>query len=90
MDSGSGFLTDLRQGVADRARYREAIQRSVPCPTVVTASRHDGGVSFKHVEDFVRTIPKARLVETNAQSHFYWLGPDRPALATAIEGFLSE
>ncbi len=63
MDSGSGFLTDLRQGVADRVRYRKAIQRSIPCPTVVTASRHDGGVSFKHAEDFVRTIPKARLVE---------------------------
>ena len=88
MDSGSGFITDLRQGVADRARYREAIQRAVPCPALVTASRHDGGVSFNHAEDFVRTIPRARLVATSAQSHFYWLGPDRPALATAIADFL--
>ncbi|MEO7059503.1 MAG: alpha/beta hydrolase [Lapillicoccus sp.] len=90
MDSGSGFLTDLRQGVPGRGRYREALQRSVPCPALVTASRQDGGVSFTHAEDFVRTIPRARLVETSATSHFYWLGPDRPALATAVAGFLSE
>lgn len=90
MDSGSGFLTDLRQGVAARGCYREAILRSVPCPTLVTASRQDGGVSFDHAEDFVRTIPEARLVETHAHSHFYWLGPGRSALATAIKRFLSE
>ncbi len=90
MDSGSGFVTDLRQGEATRSRYREAVLRSVSCPTLVTASRQDGGVSFDHAEDFVRTIPKARLVETNAQSHFYWLGPDRPALSTAIHDFMSE
>lgn len=90
MDSGSGFVTDLRQGEATRSRYREAVLRSVPCPTLVTASRHDGGVRFEHAEDFVRTIPKARLFETNAQSHFYWLGPDRPALSTAIRDFMSK
>lgn len=55
----------------------------------MTASRHDGGVRFDHAEDFVRTIPQARLVETNAQSHFYWLGPDQPALSAAIRDFIS-
>lgn len=88
MDSGSGFLLDLRQGVPERGRYREALQRSVPCTTLVTASREDGGVRFAHAEDFVRTIPRARLVETHAQSHFYWLGPDRPAVAASIADFL--
>ena len=90
MDSGSGFVTDLRQGEAARSRYREAALRSVPCPTLVTASRHDGGVRFAHAEDFIRTIPRARLLETNAQSHFYWLGPHRQILLTAIEEFLSQ
>lgn len=90
MASGSGFVTDLRQGDAARSRYRQAVLRSVPCPTLVAASRHDGGVSFEHAEDFQRTIPKARLLETNAQSHFYWLGPQRPTLLTAIEAFLTE
>lgn len=44
MDSGSGFVTDVRQGRANRSRYREATLRSVACPTLLTASRHDGGV----------------------------------------------
>lgn len=88
MDSGSGFVTDLRQGTKTRTRYRRAVLQSVPCPTLVTASRNDGGVSFDHAEDFARTIPNARLVETNAQSHFYWLGPDRPALTSAVRDFI--
>jgi pimeloyl-ACP methyl ester carboxylesterase len=90
MASGSGFVTDLRQGGADRSHYRETMLRSVPCPTLITASRHDGGVRFAHAEDFQRTIPNARVVETKAQSHLYWLGPERPTLVTAIEAFLTE
>lgn len=90
MASGSGFVTDLRQGGGARSRYREAVLRSVRCPTLVTASRHDGGVSFEHAEDFQRKIPGARLLETKAQSHFYWLGPERPTLLTAIEAFMTE
>lgn len=90
MDSGSGFVTDVRQGQANRSSYREAVLRSVPCPTLVTASRNDGGVCFHHAEDFVRTIPRARLVQTNAPSHFYWLGTDRRALSVAVRDFISE
>lgn len=90
MVSGSGFVTDLRQGDAARSRYRQAVLRSVLCPTLVTASRHDGGVRFEHAEDFERTIPNARLLETNAQSHLYWLGPEREILSTAIETFMAE
>ncbi len=90
MDSGSGFVTDVRQGQANRSSYREAALRSVPCPTLVTASRNDAGVCFHHAEDFVRTIQRARLVETNAASHFYWLGTDRRALSAAVRDFISE
>ena len=90
MASGSGFVTDVRQGRADRTHYRKAVLHSVPCPTLVTASRHDGGVRFAHAEDFQRTIPKARLFETKAQSHLYWLGPERPNLVTAIQAFMTE
>lgn len=88
MGSGSGFVTDLRQGAADRADYRQTVLRSVPCPTLVTASRHDGGVSFAHAEDFVRTVPRAQLIDTDAPCHFYWLGPDRPAVSRAIHAFV--
>lgn len=90
MDSGSGFVTDLRQAGADRAAYRAAVMRSIPCPTLVTASRHDGGVSYAHAEDFGQTIPDVRLVETSAESHFYWLGPGRPQVSDSIRAFLSD
>ncbi|MEP6816041.1 MAG: hypothetical protein ABI873_10870 [Marmoricola sp.] len=90
MDSGSGFVTDVRQGRATGSSYREAALRSVPCPTLVTASPNDAGVCFAHAEDFVRTIPRARLVQTNAPSHFYWLGTDRRALSAAVRVFISE
>ena len=88
MDSGAGFVTDVRQGSAARSHYRRTILQSVPCPTLVTASRSDGGVRFEHAEDFVRTIPHARLVETTASSHFYWIGPQRSALSATIHDFL--
>ena len=56
----------------------------------MTASRHDGGVRFEHAKDFVRSVPKTELFETNAPSHFYWLGPSRPALSQAIHDFAVE
>jgi pimeloyl-ACP methyl ester carboxylesterase len=90
MDSGSGFVTDVRQACAARSAYRESVLRSVPCPTLVTASRQDGGVAFTHAEDFLRTIPDSRLVETGALSHFYWLGASRLVVSDAIRGFLTE
>ena len=90
MDSGSGFVTDVHQASAARSAYREAVLRSVPCPTLVTASRRDGGVAFTHSEDFVRTIPDARLVEPRAPSHFYWLGASRLIVADAVRDFLTE
>jgi pimeloyl-ACP methyl ester carboxylesterase len=90
MGSGSGFVTDLRQGAPGRSPYRQAVLLSVPCPTLVTASRHDGGVRFEHARDFERSIPKTELFETNAASHFYWLGPGRPALSQAIHDFAVE
>jgi len=80
MDSGSGFVPDMRQARAARSAYREAVLRPVPCPTLVTASRQDGGVAFRHAEDFVRTIPDSLLAETGAWSHLFWLGASRPAV----------
>ena len=90
MDSGTGFLNDVRQATQDLARYRRLVQRSVACPTLVTASRHDGGVAFSHAEDLASTIPGAQLVETDAPSHFFWLGPSRRRILEAVAGFLRE
>jgi pimeloyl-ACP methyl ester carboxylesterase len=89
MGSGSGFVTDVRQASASGSAYRESVLRSIPCPTLVTASRQDGGVAFAHAEDFVHTIPDSRLVETGAWSHFFWLGPSRLTVSDAIRDFLT-
>lgn len=88
MDSGSGFVLDLHQATAATSTARRSLLGSVPCPTLVTASRHDGGVAFAHAEDFARSIPNARLVETGAATHFAWLGPSRQRLMNAIRDFL--
>jgi pimeloyl-ACP methyl ester carboxylesterase len=90
MGSGSGFVTDVRQACAARSAYRQAVLRSVPCPTLVTASRHDGGVAFTHAEDFVRTIPDSRLAETGAWSHLFWLGASRLAVSELVRSFLTQ
>jgi pimeloyl-ACP methyl ester carboxylesterase len=88
MDSGTGFLNDVRQAGSDRARYRRLVQRMVACPTLITASRHDGGVAFSHAEDLASTIPGAQLIETDAPSHFFWLGPPRRRVLEAAASFL--
>ena len=90
MDSGTGFITDLRQASAARSAYRASVLRSVPCATLLTASRNDRGVAFAHAEDFLRTIPDARLVDTGAHSHLFWLGAKRQTVLDAIRDFIAE
>ncbi|OBJ68296.1 alpha/beta hydrolase [Mycobacterium sp. 1274756.6] len=89
MASGSGFLLDVAQGTPAGAAERERLLRSVGCPTLVTASRYDGGVALRHAEDFRRTIAHARLVSTDAVSHFFWLGDSRGTVAAAVADFLT-
>ena len=89
MRSGACFVNDLRQGRADRATYRRQFQARVPCPTLVTASRDDGGVSFDHAEDFAHTIPAATLVELDAPSHLFWIGRTNAQVQTALNTFLT-
>ena len=90
MSSGSGFVLDLRQAHSDRAAFRRHQQVLVPCPTLVTGSRRDGGVRFAHAEDLAATIPSARLVELYSDSHLYWLGPHAPQAQDAVRRFMSE
>ena len=88
MSSGHGFMIDVSQAAADRSLYRETVLRSIPCPTLVTASRLDGGVSFAHAEDFADKIPACQVVETAAWNHFAWLGSSRGQLLEAVRRFL--
>ncbi|RMB58718.1 alpha/beta fold hydrolase [Tessaracoccus antarcticus] len=89
MRSGTGFMNDLRQARADRCLYRRLMQTEVPCPTLVTASRHDGGVAFAHAVDQAHTIQRATLVELGAPSHLFWLGPEVVEAQEAVREFLN-
>ncbi len=89
MSSGAGFVNDLRQGRAGRRSYRRLFQTEVRCPTLVTASRDDAGVAFRHAEDLVQTIPTATLVELDAPSHLFWIGPARAQVEAAVRAFLA-
>lgn len=89
MESGHGFLNDLGQANGRLSAYRAHTQRQVAVPTLVTASRSDGGVSFQHAENFVDTIPHAHLHETTAPTHLYWIGEAQADIIGAIRTFLA-
>jgi len=88
MDSGSGFVNDIRHASPRLNPYRAHIQTQVTAPTLVTASPHDGGVSFRHAHNFIETIRQAQLVETTAPTHFYWIGQGRAGITDAVSDFL--
>ena len=52
------------------------------------ASPTDGGVPYAHAQSLVRSIRRARLIESCAPSHLVWLGSDWPAIAEEIQRFL--
>jgi pimeloyl-ACP methyl ester carboxylesterase len=64
-------------------------QTRTTCPTLVTASRQDAGVTFAHAQDYVDTIPEAVLVELSAPSHLFWLGPAREEAQAAVIDFMA-
>lgn len=90
MRSDSGFTNDLRQGQPRGANARRQAMSAVRCPTLVTASRNDGGVSFAHAEDFARVIPGADLVELSSPSHLFWLGSQRAQLISTLQSFIQD
>jgi hypothetical protein len=88
MRSGAGFVNDLQQARSDRAAYRRRFQTKVRCPTL-TASRDDAGVAFAHAEDFADTIPTATLVELDAPTHLFWIGPRHAQVQAALRAFFT-
>ncbi|MEU4245195.1 alpha/beta hydrolase [Actinoplanes sp. NPDC026619] len=81
MRSGRGFRNDLRP--------TPDITPQITQPTLVIATRTDAGVPFAHAESLTSTIQHAVLIESQALSHFVWLGADWPAIAAQIEAFLT-
>ncbi len=80
MRSGQGFLNDLHPA--------PDVTAAVTQPTLVIATRHDGGVPFAHALALAAAIPNAELVESRADSHLIWFGPDWRAIARRIRVFL--
>lgn len=80
MRSGRGFRNDLRPTPDVTARIDQ--------PTLVIATRTDGGVPFAHAQSLASTIRNAQLIESRAHTHLVWLGPDWPAIAERIRLFL--
>lgn len=89
MRSGSGFNIDVHYAGPEFTNYRRRAQQEVACATLITASRFDAGVAWHHAEDFLATIPNARLVEIPAASHLFWIGPTKPQLISAISEHLT-
>ncbi|WP_244162546.1 alpha/beta fold hydrolase [Amycolatopsis regifaucium] len=81
MRSGDGFHNDL---VPRRDRAGEVAQ-----PTLVIASRNDGSVPFAHAEALAAAIQHSTLIESKADSHFIWLGPDWVAISEKVRDFLA-
>ena len=88
MRSDSGFVNDLRQGRSRDADARRRALSAVPCPALVTASPHDGGVSFDHAENFAHVIPDVELIELSSPSHLFWIGPERARLLSVLDSRL--
>ncbi|GAA6525783.1 alpha/beta hydrolase [Intrasporangium sp. DVR] len=89
MRSGRGFRVDLRQAGPGLAAEREAAQRRVALPALVTFTPNDGSVHRRHAWNFADTIPEATVVELPAASHLFWIGPGRPVVSDAIRRFLA-
>ncbi|MEO3876694.1 alpha/beta hydrolase [Nonomuraea sp. B12E4] len=81
MRSGRGFVADMLP-VPDCAAQ-------VSQPTLVIATQKDRSVPFAHAESLVAAMPRAELVESRADSHMIWFGPDYPRIAAKIEDFLA-
>jgi pimeloyl-ACP methyl ester carboxylesterase len=88
MGSDYGFAMDLRQGRRDLDAHRRHALSTVPCPALVTGSRHDRGVSFRHADDLADAIPDSTLVELDSPSHLFWIGPGRDSLVATLRSFL--
>ena len=46
-------------------------------------------VAFAHAQNFATTIPTARLVELDAPTHLFWIGPSRARIQAAAGGFIA-
>ncbi len=80
--SRRGALNDLTHTVG--AETLQAVRQ----PTLVVHSREDRAVPFSHAEWSLQHIPQAELCESGFTGHFFWIGPEFPAISRRMVEFL--
>jgi pimeloyl-ACP methyl ester carboxylesterase len=81
MRSGHGFLNDLRDPCDPIPTAHQ--------PTLVIATRNDRAVPFAHARALVRVLPRGKLIDSTADTHFIWFGDDRRIVDDEIRAFLA-
>jgi pimeloyl-ACP methyl ester carboxylesterase len=82
MHSGRGFVNDLRA--------TPDVTAQIDQPTLVIATRTDGGVPFAQSRSLASRIRDAELIESHADSHMVWLGADWPVVSERMVAFLRD
>jgi pimeloyl-ACP methyl ester carboxylesterase len=82
--SREGALNDFTHSI-DAALIKRVHQ-----PTLVVHSREDRSVPFHHAEWSLENIRGSQLCEGGFTGHFFWIGPDFPAISRRLVAFLKE
>jgi pimeloyl-ACP methyl ester carboxylesterase len=79
-----------RQGALNDGTHvvGRALLQTVQQPTLVVHSREDRAVPFSHAEWALENISHAQLYEAGFTGHFFWVGPDFPAISQRLIEFL--
>lgn len=80
MRSGRGFRNDLRTCSGSVPSFEQ--------PCLVVAARGDGAVPMAQALAWVRALPNAELLISDADSHLLWFDADYPLVADRIRRFL--
>ncbi|HVU71022.1 MAG TPA: alpha/beta hydrolase [Ktedonobacteraceae bacterium] len=80
LQSGSGFLHDIRHTCGDLSR--------ITAPTLIIESQFDGSKDPRHARYAAEHIPHAQLYITPAESHLMWFSDHDKAIQTTMQTFL--
>lgn len=83
MQSGAGFVNDIRQPVDPLGEQR------VTQPALIVASRTDGQIRWAHTEQLSRTIATSTTWTSPSLSHLIWFGSGGQATEQHTQEFLA-
>ncbi|MXQ54978.1 alpha/beta fold hydrolase [Shimazuella alba] len=82
LQSGSGFLKDIRHRSGDLSRIR--------VPTLIIHSKYDGSNPVTHAEYAANHIPHAELFLSEAESHLIWFHDHHEKIKEKVASFLEK